>query len=469
MILVSTVFFLAVGLIPAYLLCGGSILTIPLSGATAGLICAIAGMASITTRTALLPWVALSWAVAVGAAHWTSRTSRSRSEGDGSPRPARRADYWRSATSLAIIASIVSPTLLATRSAPIAWDARSIWFFHAQWFQAGGARAASSMANPAFAFAQADYPPLTAASTATLWNVYRGGDRWVALTINLWLTLSAVVLVGMMVTRLARARAQPPAALACGLLGLAMFGTAGGTATDGLVDLLWAAWLTAGAVTLLLLPTTRANQLTGMVCVSAASMTKAEGLAVGLLVVAAVTVRHRRHIRHATWAVLALAPALAWVALMRALGAHGTGALYGAGIRGLLRGDPTVLDRIGPTVSSLWSELAPLGAVATVLMALASFPLARHRHHLGLGLGTQMLSLPTVIPVIYFFVYVTGVFEIHWWLSSSLGRATIVVRTLLLTEIAIWLIVLIDLIVCGDKRTTTAPRKTGLQTPADLA
>jgi hypothetical protein len=54
---------------------------------------------------------------------------------------------------------------------PVAWDARSIWWFHAKWFAQGGAAVVDAMRNPAFSFSHPDYPPFAPATNAAAWRV----------------------------------------------------------------------------------------------------------------------------------------------------------------------------------------------------------------------------------------------------------------------------------------------------------
>ncbi len=449
---IVALFLLAVGIAPAVAISGASVLAVPLAGATTGLVCAVAVMGSLATRTPLLPCFVVVALAANGLAGWWLRHSGAWAgwtEALVPPWRGPRADHRRDAATLAIVSALAAPVLFATRSAPVAWDPRSIWFFHASWFHAGGARAVSAMTNRAFSFHHPDYPPLAPASSAALWLFYRGEDRWVAMSMNVWLSLSAVVLVGVLVARLVRPRAQLAASVVGGLLALGLFGASGGTAMEGLVDLLWATWFLAGALSMLVLPVSRTNQLVGATCLAAAAMTKAEGLALTVVVLVALVLRCRGHLATAVLPTVSLVLPVAWAVLVWMLGVTSTEAINGPGLRGLLSADPAVWARVGPTLSSLLHQLWPMTFAAAMVLGLAGLLLTAHRRRIGMGSGMWLAGLAAVGVALFVVVYVTGGYEINWWLRTSVSRTMIAIRALLLTELAIALVLIVDLVRCG--------------------
>ena len=461
MIVITAVFILTVGFVPAWAIANRSLVAVPLSGATSGLLCSLAAMSALASGSPFLPWVALWAAGAAAAGIWWLRRSGAATEALTEPAPQRPAatspmaaavdgiGSARTGVSLLIVAGLAAPLLIGLRAAPSAWDARSIWFFHGLWFQAGGAEAASAMTNPAFAFSHADYPPLAPATNAALWSVYRGGDRWVAMTVNVWLTVSAAMMVALLVSTIARRHAQPACAAVGGVLVLALFGTTNATALTGLVDLLWAAWVIAAAVALLVLAENPSNRLIGTTCLAAAGVTKAEGFAMGLLVLIGVAVRYRHHLHRLALPMVGLGPALAWSALAASVGATGASAFSLGGISGLLAGDPARLERVMPTAKALGGQLFPLSFLCLGAMALMGLCCVGHRSRLGVGSAGWLLGLSAAGLGIFAVIYVTGMFELTWWLTTSVDRTTIAVRALILTELAIWLVVGLDRVLCG--------------------
>ncbi len=144
-----------------------------ISGATAAAV-AISGLAGIVAVGASLSFVATWWGLVVlanGASVMALVAERRRTWHNGR-RPLR------------LVCVSVLPTVLALlvlRPSPLAWDPRSIWWFHASWFADGTDTVRAAIADPATQFSHVDYPVGAPALTAVLWRSTNGEDLTQAL------------------------------------------------------------------------------------------------------------------------------------------------------------------------------------------------------------------------------------------------------------------------------------------------
>ena len=130
------------------------IVAVVLAPLVTGLQCAVAATAMIVSGGPF-HW----WLVAATIVGWVLATVLTRR-----PRAALPA------LDVVDIAVMYAPLLLAallTRRLPVSWDARSIWWFHASWFEQGGAATRAAMhATRRWPLSHPDYPPLAPATTA---------------------------------------------------------------------------------------------------------------------------------------------------------------------------------------------------------------------------------------------------------------------------------------------------------------
>ena len=411
------------GYLPALALVRRPPWALALAPLATGVVCAAAAIASLVTRTPLATWLAVGIVVATGASAWWLRRAGPSAEADGPV-------TW---SGLAALVAVVAVPLLAVRRAPVDWDARSIWFFHADWVRVGGTEAVDAVSNPALAFAHADYPPLAPATVASVWRVL-GHDYELAQLVTALLGASAVVAMALAVRVAVRGLRLPSTVTAAGgvLLILAAYGIAGSGGTNGYVDLLWAAAFAAGTVGLLRSRNEPAAAGAGALCLATAMLTKNEGLIAGAVVLLLVVAM--RGLRRGL--VLAAAPAglaAAWVLASRVLGAESDLAASGR-LPGLLSLDREVLERIGPTAEAIWRwcrwELVVAAACAGAALAVARRP---RSEALGVGPWAVWGAIAGCLGAIAL-AYVISPNDIEWHLRTSVDRTTVAPRLLLLVE-----------------------------------
>jgi hypothetical protein len=406
-----------------------AVATAPLATA---LLAAVGGTVAVATRTSVVAWVLLAVAAANAAAVLALRRDRH----------VERAGWLQLVLPLAALVYV----LLALRRAPTDWDARSIWFFHAQWFWAGGAQAADALGNPAFVFSQPDYPPLVAAVVGTVWRVTGGVDPERGQLVVGLLNGSALLAIAVAVGRVCEPWLRPrrlttAAGLAGGLIVLGAAGISGANATNGYGDLLWGASFVAGSLVLLLGPTDRSTVAWALVPLATAMLTKNEGMLAGLPVLALALLRCRRRDRLALLAVPVVAAA-AWAVVARLAGAESYLATSGR-TSGLLRLDPEVTSRLGPTLEAFWTHSGDEVLVGAVVTAGAVALLHRARRQ-ALVAASLVWCTFLVLVVSLVAAYLISPYEIGWHLGTSIDRTTIAPRLWLLAVIASALIRILE-------------------------
>ena len=130
----------------AYAITRQRVVAVVLAPLVSGLQCAAGATAMVAVGGPLLLWVAVAtvggWALASVAVR--------------RPRPPLPG------LGLADVAVILGPLLLMAllvRRPPVSWDARSIWWFHASWFEQGGAATRAALATPSSWKPQPQYAP----------------------------------------------------------------------------------------------------------------------------------------------------------------------------------------------------------------------------------------------------------------------------------------------------------------------
>lgn len=432
--LVAVVGLLAgAGYLPARAVVGDRVLALAVAPLVTALGCAAAGAVSLVTKAPLGVSLSLVFALA-----WAGSIVAFRRRPVPARPPAVTPPTSLSPWHLAFLVGVVAVPLLAVRRAPVDWDARSIWFFHADWFWTGGAKAVAAFDDPSLAFSHPDYPPLAPGTAASVWTLLGRDLELAQLTFSL-LGASALVTMAAVLALVTRVPRRCSAGIGAALI-LAAYGMAAGGGTNGYVDLLWAAAFAAGAIGLLLGESNPAASVVGAICVAVAMLTKNEGMVAGVLLLAAVVVTRRWR----SGLVLAAAPmalAAVWALTARALGAEGDLASQGR-LSGLLRLDSEVLSRAGPTLAGMWRwcrwELIVAVAVAAVGVAVARRDRTTMVGHGVLRLWVAVAGCLASLLL----AYLISPHGIEWHLRTSVDRTTLAPRLLLLVDIAVWVMVL---------------------------
>lgn len=473
----------ASGLVPAILLAGPSLFSLFLAPLVTALLATAAGILSVATGTMLMPWVVPIFVLANGAAAlrlW-QRGMPTASEGGLLPS--------------GIVALAALSPLAAMRGPQLGWDARSTWLEHASWFLGGGAYTQDVMRNLAYEFSSRDYPPLISSVVAAVWRVWGGMDLIVGNQVITVLNICAVGLVGLAFVRLFGARLKAVAGLAGAAVCLSAYGfahsaSASGTniAVNGYADLLWAAAAVAGTMFMLVLPRDRTNFLIGLLATSVAGLTKVEGLPVSLIIIALSLLRYRSDLRRLlpfaagsgfliiSWPVLAQLLHAGSAFLKGAPGLYGFGvdASRDSGPDALLRGDPDVWNRLAPTFEFMNPYYLGLAVVAALLTIAGVLGVQSTRRALRMGsfVWMWMVFLGTLASVAA--AYLISPYDLAWHAGTSVDRTSIVLRLLLVGEIAGWTLCAISYGVERASSWKTAPvmvlrdRKTGAEAVYDL-
>ena len=432
------------GLLPAFALAGRTPLALAIAPLLTALGCTAAVVVSVLGRLPFGASLALVFAVGLAASVAALVRGRRRA-------PMRRSVTW---PQLGVLASALVLPLQAVRRPPVDWDARAIWLLHADWFRVGGADAVAALGNPVFAPTHPDYPPLAPGTMAGVWAVlgrdFELGQLAVALLIA-----SAILAIGLalciVVTGVSRALTT---AVAAALI-LAVYGVGGHHATNGYVDVLWAAAFVAAAVCLLLGPRDRDAHVLGALCLAVAMATKNEGMAAGvaLLVVVVVARGWRRAVAVGVAPVVLSA---AWLLARTVVGAKSDVA-ESSRFSDLLSGDPVVMDRIGRTAEELWARSRWEILVAALLTAVGVAVARRYRRDL-LSAGWASLWVVAAICLgMVGVVYLISPHDLWWYLATSADRTTLAPRMLLVAECAVWMVVLVSERMAARRRAAVPP------------
>ncbi|MBV8445016.1 MAG: hypothetical protein JOZ92_03775 [Candidatus Dormibacteraeota bacterium] len=323
----------------------------------------------------------------------------------------------------------------------VEWDARSIYMLHARWLFAGHDYLLAAMANPAFAFSHAEYPPLLPSTIAVVWQLGGHVDLRLGELVTTALNLASCSLLGCAVAGVLGRHLRVLGIAAGGVIAAAAMGIAGAGGIDGYADLLAAVPVAAAAVYGLVHPRSRHALSLCVIALLVSALTKDEGLVAGGIVLVLVLVRYwtlvpPRRIERSMIALGvggAIALMAAWPVAARIVGVPSE--LQTGAVAPFLS-TATPISRVGPTVSALASYWVFLPWVAATSIA-ALLALRAGRARLSLG-GSVWLWLVIVLAGGSLAItYIVGPYDISWWLRTSVDRTTMFVQVLLLSEVIV--------------------------------
>ncbi|WP_433059309.1 hypothetical protein [Dactylosporangium sp. CS-033363] len=323
---------------------------------------------------------------------------------------------------------------------PLSWDTHAIWWQHSGYLAHGGDFARAAIGSEALAVTHTDYPPIASAPIAVVWQLLDSFTFRPAIAVNVAVTFSGVALVGFAVRR---ATAAAPAWLSIPAGVLAGFGAWLPEFTGpalGYSDTMCAAAFVGGAVLLLGRPEPAGVTPPALFLVSAAVLTKNEGLPLAVMLAVAATVRYRRDLRRAAWCWLPLGVTAVWSATTRLLGAENDLMAEGR-FSALLRGDADAWGRLGAIQRGMFEQVS-LVLVAAALAALVGAAFLRgRRRELGLAGDGWLWAVLGGYWAAITFIYLISPYPIEWHLMTSANRVTIVVAMLACVSAAGWLAV----------------------------
>jgi hypothetical protein len=376
---------------------------------------------------------------------------------------------WSILTVLIVLAALAFP-LSGLQAHEIGWDADSIWLTHSLMLSGGHRELVTAMTDPAYRFANPDYPPLVPAVSALGFALFGQGNLYLAVAMTELVAACALGLVGTAIATVATAErrlTRVPAIAAGGVICIVGFAVAGVNGIDGYADLPWSAAAVAAVVFGLVLPKSRQYLVTAWICAVAASLTKNEGLITALAVMSLIALRYRpltfsrpgrvrdglgspgtaAHQTVRAWAergafiVAPGLPCLIWVAEVRALGLRD--AFF------TLSTSESLAYRAGAAAERIGSYLT-IAPVALAVLILGCIFLNRDRRRSGLGNPLWLWAACVVGLAAIFATYVFGSLEIHRWLAASVSRVTDFGQLVLYAELTIWFVIAFDNIFTRD-------------------
>lgn len=389
-----------------------------------GLVVSVGVMASLLTRTSLLPWLVL--AAAVGWAVLASRRRWDRGFHD---------DDGPGLAVLAVAALVAVVPVVLVDLPPVESDARFIWWFHAAWFRGGGAVARDGMAHAAFSPSHSGYPPLVPGLIASVWHLGEAYDREAALRVGQLVTAAFIAAAGFFVTGVLRLPRRP-AMGAAALVAAVCWGANASVGLTGFVDLTWAVVLLTAAVVVLAGPTDRRSIAVGAVFAAAAALVKFEGGVASALLVALVFARAGRQWRRAVPVAVAVGGVLAsWLVVTSVADVPVEDRGEWSSLVQVLDRGSEVHQRVVDTLGHLADELGllvGLGVVAVLAMVGLSRAAGVRLHQPGL---VALLVLGGAY--VLFDAAAVGVasLPLSEYTDSGNYRTVIVVRLLVVTDV----------------------------------
>jgi hypothetical protein len=368
---------------------------------------------------------------------------------------------WSWAT-VAVMALAAAWPLQVLRAPILGYDAYAIWTLHSMFIYGGHNVLQGSLTDPIYIFSQPNYPPLVPA-TGALGFVSEGGiDLRLAVILTAVLNSCALATVGCAIAEGAAAQGRTVARVvglgAGGSVCLIGFGLSGTFGVSGYADLLWAASALAAILLGLVLPPSTRNLAAAWLCATVAGLSKTEGFLTACLILGLLAVRYiprpvtpltalrqkARGVRRAVsivwarwgvkvvlFAVVMALPGLFWVGYVK----------YEKIGTSFIGTTPQSLAlRSGATASGLWGNLHVLPLAVGVALVGAAV-LSRRRRRLALASDVWLWIVMAGSLAVLMFTYVFGVFEIHWWLSTSANRTTIFENLTAYGDMAVWLTV----------------------------
>jgi hypothetical protein len=439
------------GVLPALAVAGWSALVVGLAPVIGTVMAAVATEIELGLGGSLVPdYLAVAAAVNVTVIAWwiaARRAARPR----GAPPPRTRGAWAWSVLAVPVVAGALAVPLSALRPGLIGGDANPIWTTHALLVYGGHRELLAGLQNVAYRFSNPDYPPLVPATSALAFKFYGPGNLHLGVDMTVLVTACGLGVVAMGIVAVsdvaaagsgARWPARVVAVAAAGAICVAGFAVSGVFAVEGYTDLVWAAFAAGAVIWGLVLPRSPRALAVAWICAAAASLTKNEGLATALIIVAAIALRYRplslpgppvrRWAERAAWVLLPALPGLAWAGTMRLIGVHDLFFTSPA--------PETPLTRAGATILGMAGHLHVAPLALAVLLAGWWF-LRADRQRAGLANPAWLWICCLGSLAIIFGTYMLGNLEIHGWLANSVNRTTIFAQVVLYTDIAVWMVI----------------------------
>ena len=429
----------ALGALPVVALLGLRWLSLILSPVVGAVVTGLAAAAALAIGGPLVGWAWLLAALGAGlsTAWWARRPDRRprvrcrpAGPGDRAPRVLIVIGGL-----LTVSAACLSLRGLATPS--IGFDTRALWALRAGWMLHDHSQMLLDFKVPELLIGQSGYPPLVSAEAAFVWGMT--GIHTARLEVVVVALVDVLCLVGLAVGILGVGRlAVGPGT---GLIRLLPAGTAMVAApaivligagitepflTNGYADPMWSL-CAAGAVLFgLLLNSTRSNQAAALVLLTAAGMSKQEGMFTALCLLGLIAARQLGHLptgrrRRTRLGVIALG-AVASVAAMAAwpVAIAVTGSRQ---VSSPLSPTSTWAHRAHEVAHGFWPSLQVL-VLALAASVVGTLVLRSRRRRLGLGNDLWAWAGLVAGLAVVSGVLITGSAPVVPWIEGSVHRVT---------------------------------------------
>ncbi len=427
----------ALGALPVVALVGLRWLSLVLAPVAGAVVTGLAAAAALAVGGPLVAW---AWVLAglgagLSVAWWLRRPDR-RPWGRGRP-PEDRARMVVVAVGglLTVVAAILSLRGLSTPT--IGFDTRALWALRSGWMLHDHSQMLLDFKVPELLIGQSGYPPLVSAEAAFVWGMT--GVHAARLEVVVVALVDVLCLVGLGVgilavgrravasgTGLLRLLPAVAAAVAAPAMVLVGAGITEPFLTNGYADPMWSL-CAAGAVLFgLLLPSTRSNQAVALLLLTAAGMSKQEGMFTALCLLALIVARQLGHLpsgrrRRSRLGVIAAAAAASVAAM----------AAWPVAIA--ITGSRQVSSPLSPTATwghrahevarGFWPSLHVL-ALALAVSAFGALVLRARRRRLGLGNDVWAWAGLLAGLGVVSGVLVTGSAPVVPWIEGSVHRVT---------------------------------------------
>jgi hypothetical protein len=490
----STIVAMAVlagaGLLPVLALVGLRWITAPLLPLAGAVVAALAATCYLATGGSFMGWfvglAALGWAIVGG--YWLVRTDR-RPWHRQTP-PAVGTDGWYRAAGAVGAVAVLGACAWCLRglSTPtVGFDARAVWLLRGGWFLQSHHQLMINMRIPDLGIGQSAYPPLVSAVTATAWSVTGDHSERLGVTVMAMINTCALATAAFGIVELGRrstrslaqsvssrplsegqvpdrnrrgvsAATRPTAPLIIGVVGAVLlvfiaFGITEPFVTNGYADPIWSLAAVGAVVFGLQLGGDRSNAGTTGILLLVAGMSKDEGFATAITIIALVALRgfvtipagerRRRGWRPVVIGLVELGAIAAWPVLMRAIHARGA-TTVSAPPRDIGHRADVVYHSMGPYLHVL--------ILAVPLAVLGGLVLSRVRRASGVandlwGWAALLGGLVAVVGA-----YTTESGSIQVWLLGTVHRVTE------FPVLCSWWIVAAWAVVAGGVPTAGRPR-----------
>jgi hypothetical protein len=436
------------GLLPGVALVGIRWVTAPLLPLVGAVIAALAATCYLAFGGTFMGWfvglAALGWAIAGG--YWLVRPDR-RPWAGGTATTVGTDGWYRAAGVIGAVALFVACAwcLRGLATPTVGFDARAVWLLRGGWFLQPHQQLMIDMRVPYLGIGQSAYPPLVSAVTATAWSVTGNHSLRLGVTVMALLNTCVLFVAAFGLVELGRSSARRlshaegrlrtsaatvKAPLIIGiitsvLLVFIAFGVTEPFVTNGYADPIWSLAAVGAVVFGLQLANEGSNGWVCAVLLVVAGMSKNEGFAASIGLIAFVAFRglvimrgderSRRWWRPLVIGVIELGAVAAWPILMRAIAARGAQTV-----------SSTPRD-VGHRVDVVYHGMTPylhVLVLAIPIAVLGGLVLSRVRRASGVandlwGWAGLLWGLLAVVGA-----YTTESGSIQYWLVGTVHRVT---------------------------------------------